>query len=115
MTPQEVFDKVAKHLLTQNAESILGNGCAYRGTHGRMCAVGCLIPDELYDPKMERKNVMHVASKFPEVKQCGITEENMPLLAKLQQIHDLDPTSVWRQELAKVAQRFKLDPKVLEI
>ena len=48
---QEVFDRVASHLLTQSARSLLpdGSGCAYRGANGRMCAVGCLIADYEYE------------------------------------------------------------------
>ena len=50
-TSQEVFDVVAKHLLTQNAKSMddpWDEMCAYRGENGRRCAVGALIPDDLY-------------------------------------------------------------------
>jgi hypothetical protein len=53
MTLQETFDKVCVHLLTQLQKSVFldSNGsmaCAYRGPNGLKCAVGCLIPDELY-------------------------------------------------------------------
>lgn len=55
MTEREVFDKIKTHLLTQMSKSMLDNGerCAYRGYNGRMCAIGCLIPDEDYKPIME--------------------------------------------------------------
>ena len=47
---QELFDKIATHLLTQGArsENSLGK-CLYRGEFGRKCAVGCLISDEEYE------------------------------------------------------------------
>jgi len=49
-TLQETFDKVARHLLTQQAKAEQPDGnCAYRGEHGRKCAVGCLISDEEYE------------------------------------------------------------------
>lgn len=63
MTPQEVFDKVARHLLTQKRKAMAvmpeaANGdakpaCAYRGSDGTSCAFGCLIPDSCYDPVLE--------------------------------------------------------------
>lgn len=59
MTLQEVFDKVARHLLTQGQRSILRETgrCAYRGDEGCMCAVGVLIADEHYHPKLEDNSV----------------------------------------------------------
>jgi hypothetical protein len=43
------------HLATQKARAWSeDNGtCGYRTETGLMCAVGCLIPDELYDPEIE--------------------------------------------------------------
>ena len=49
---QEVFDRVARHLLTQRRKSMIersaGPVCAFRGVDGTKCAIGCLIPDQ-YD------------------------------------------------------------------
>ena len=44
---QTVFDRVATHLLTQNAQSldIVDGECLYRGEDGKMCAAGCLLTD----------------------------------------------------------------------
>jgi hypothetical protein len=65
MTDQEIFDTVAKHLIAQGKQSLLPqvagdseyNGCAYRGENGTKCAIGCLIPDELYNPIIENTSV----------------------------------------------------------
>lgn len=51
MNHQEVFTKVATHLLKQGRRALFAekNGfrsCAYRGDNGTKCAVGCLIKDE---------------------------------------------------------------------
>ena len=47
---QEVFDYVLTFLRKQGGPSMGGDGgCAYRGDEGRMCAVGCLIPDSVMD------------------------------------------------------------------
>lgn len=62
LTKQEAFDQMVAHLREQKAFSIRKldiadgetiPGCAYRGEGGVKCAVGCLIPDNLYSPKME--------------------------------------------------------------
>ena len=54
MTGQEIFDSVLAHLRKQGDASLNASGkCAYRGEGGTACAVGCLIPDELYDPRIE--------------------------------------------------------------
>lgn len=56
MTAQEVFDKVATHLLKQgvcSADDDNDRECLYRGPNGTMCAAGALIPDDKYDPILE--------------------------------------------------------------
>lgn len=46
MNAQEIFEKVAAHLLSQNAQALdKGGNCLYRDPSGKACAVGCLIPD----------------------------------------------------------------------
>lgn len=57
-TPQEVFDIVTKHLLTQNeraADDIMR--CRYRGNNGTSCAIGCLIADVHYKDAYEDKGL----------------------------------------------------------
>lgn len=55
ITPKmdEVITRVAKHLAQQKERAIGGNGCMYRTPGGKMCAVGCLIPDELYSESFD--------------------------------------------------------------
>ena len=44
MKEQEVFDRVARHLLKQNAKATSPRGgCSYRTKEGLSCAVGCLL------------------------------------------------------------------------
>ena len=54
--PQEVFDQIVTHLLTQNKQSKyykdLRTFCAYRSGDLK-CAAGCLIDDDEYSPEME--------------------------------------------------------------
>lgn len=58
MTRQEIFDRVVRHLLSQKQKAaiddVYGNTrCRYRTPDGLRCAVGCLIPDDAYDPSIE--------------------------------------------------------------
>ena len=33
--------------------SVIGRGCRYRGENGKKCAIGVLIPDEVYQPQFD--------------------------------------------------------------
>ena len=115
MTPQEIFDTVANHLLTQNRKSIHidghGDMCMYRGPDGTKCAVGCLIPDELYYAGMECLNVEALVVKFPTL--TSMLDEHILLLSELQSIHDANQPEQWRFLLHNLALDFELDPAVL--
>ncbi len=52
-TKQQTFNKVVRHLRRQGVRSSDEGVCLYRGPDDTKCAVGCLIPDELYSPRME--------------------------------------------------------------
>lgn len=108
MTKQQVFDKVAKHLLAQNKPALLYNDtddCAYRTRDGLRCAVGCLLTDEAYSPKFEGKNVNHLFESAPAaMAACGLSvDRHAHLLLALQEIHDGAYPVKWRGELARVA------------
>ena len=56
MTLLQISEKIRDHLIKQKAKSESNNGsCKYRNANGNMCAVGCLIPDEVYSPELEGK------------------------------------------------------------
>lgn len=116
MNKQEIFNKVATHLLAQNERcmSILNDednpGCAYRNEKGQMCAVGCLITDEAYDSKIE--GLLCCLSEVLDVLAAsGIdlranTDRNcdvLEFLESLQRIHDCTPVDDWRHALCKLA------------
>jgi len=51
---QKVFDTMLKHLREQQVPATTEFGsCRYRTPGGLKCAVGILIPDEIYQPKFE--------------------------------------------------------------
>lgn len=125
MSPQETFDTVASHLLTQNRKStsfVTRSArimCAYRGDEGCKCAAGVLIPDNKYDPYMEGGNVvpatradMTEASQL--VTSCIECEgHDTRLVRALQVIHDQHEPELWKERLASEAARFGLSAAVL--
>lgn len=125
MTRQEIFDKVARHLLTQGQRAETeGGDCVYRAEDGTKCAVGCLIPDELYDPEFEGLLISHIfgdqAGSLPERAQekgrqlSRLLGDHFPLLKELQEVHDEDEPDEWKIALRQVASSFGLDTKVLD-
>jgi len=132
MTPQEIFDTVAKHLFTQgkpakqmvpDPDSFEGedNLCRYRAADGTKCAVGVLLPDELYVESMEGQSLSGLIMNAGKQGQPGLPswmEENASLLMYLQGAHDSDfyweTTVRMRERLAEIAEEIYLDASVLE-
>lgn len=139
MTEQEIFDKVVRHLKKQGqparvpVEEVGPNvtRCVYRTSDEKSCAVGCLIPDELYSPDIERTNIGTLIEE--KSSEDGVSEKykllddvlsraglggNLKLLADLQVCHDR--RSNWkflenmRESLLDVARRHALTSEVVE-
>ena len=124
MQQQEVFDIVVKHLFTQRRQSMTGGYCAYRGDAGTKCAVGVLIPDDVYTEDMEEKCVDELRHQYHDVLPQFIMD-NHSLLQSLQNVHDhymmvvdnlevevFSPHRLWKQ-LAFVAAVNELDTALL--
>ena len=112
MTNQEVYDKVKAHLLTQKAKSISKKyaNCKYRMIRStKRCAIGCLIPDNLYEKEMEGNAVEGLLHNFPKVKEFfdGVSSN---LLDALQSVHDSELVKNWPRELEVVAKSYNLTP-----
>lgn len=110
-TEQEIFDQVARHLLTQMETSIVGSVCKYRhikqdGTILK-CAAGCLIADDEYIKDFERKTWSLLIEKY------GIPNTNAWLISQLQILHDTMATEYWKNELEILANGFNLNTEVL--
>lgn len=116
-TAQEVFDTVACHLLTQGRRSTSRRGlCRYRGEDGLRCAIGCLIPDELYDSSIEGLGVrlaVGSTSLYTILEEVGVVE-HLNLLSALQAVHDDRAAEGWWLELVEVAEWFGLSTQVLD-
>jgi hypothetical protein len=98
-----MFDKQAA--LRDAADGIRGQGgpsvlhgtirCRYRDAAGNRCAVGWLIPDDQYDPRIEENNVVvdddvvadRLDSKYGSVED-GMLQQNLVFLTDLQFCHD---------------------------
>lgn len=121
MNKQAIFDKVKEHLLTQKQQSRTMMGlpggyvekprCAYRGDNGRKCAIGALIPDDMYVSWMEGNSVIFLIDKYPVVQAHLGVENNsdVTFLNELQGIHDAwDPVD-WEKRLQMFADDHKLE------
>ena len=132
---QEIFDYVANHLLTQNEQSVTVYSvstmesltkrpdgydkikCNYRSRKGNKrlsCAIGCLIPNKLYNEDMEGKSVVGIIEKYDSISKYLIGDNapinKIELLSALQDVHDLWKAnhSDWKSSLNKVAAKFRL-------
>ena len=107
MDNQEVYDKVKAHLLSQNRKSLDANGeCSYRGDNGAMCAVGVLIPDDMYHASMEG-NSCTSGNLSEALVYLGIDQ----FFAKeLQRLHDNVSIDIWPTALERIAESYSLKP-----
>jgi hypothetical protein len=111
---QQIFNKVAKHLLKQNKQSLLafGSVCAYKNPDGLKCAIGCLIPNQLYSPGMEEKSIRQIFKNSYGL-QALFKDESLDLLETLQNLHDMDKPNRWESGLRIIAKDYGLDASVL--
>lgn len=127
MNKQEIFDRVAAHLMQQGRVSVREReeSCAYRGAGGARCAVGLLIPDDLYDADMEGSRAGYILTVWPKLGDLLDVRLNGNLLDELQHIHDdaivLDPAlpsirllRKWEAGLRECAERHDLHTAALE-
>lgn len=89
----EIQQEVIKRLKEQGCRGTEsdGEGCHYRTSNGMKCAVGVLIPDDLYNPNMEGYQVSTLFAEHTELHSLfapEILEEAINLLEHLQALHD---------------------------
>lgn len=142
-TLQEVFDIVSVHLMKQGRRSELLDesgeqieACAYHGSDGAMCAVGCLLPPELdttpfegcstasilfsSDPQIVALRDALAAADLIDLTDLNSQENRAMklLLDGVQKVHDescctevsagVDMRARWNVDLQEVAGRFEL-------
>ena len=111
MNEQNTFNVIVSHLMKQKARAVsdVGN-CMYRGKNNMKCAVGCLIPDNLYDPKFEGRILVGRPSLVNLLEGLG---HNIELLSELQYVHDKDSVEHWLDNLTNVGEEFNLNTKLV--
>jgi hypothetical protein len=117
---QEIYNKVAAHLIAQGVRSVGFNcymlpSCRYRGDKGLMCAVGCLISDKHYFSTLEGVNVMgkNVIRALENSLGTTLAVCTLDLLQKLQLIHDKELCDTWKVHLETVGRKHHLNTDVL--
>lgn len=120
MDRQAIFNTVKAHLLAQGRKAEREGydgypGCVYRADNGDKCAVGCLIPDDLYSPKMEGTKARQlIAENEALARHLGISKEEdggypeREFIQSLQHIHDNRDPSNWSAALDTFAVEHEL-------
>ena len=104
MNTIEALLTIKEHLIKQNRPSVDSNGkCMYRGEDGTKCAIGCLIPDHLYNKSMEHKPVDQIAHLLTEV----LPPDSVDIVALMeaQFIHDRRHPEYWASEMKRLIER----------
>ena len=109
--PQEVFNYITGFLLKQGKKSLKAQGgCMYRGMAGCMCAIGCIIPDDMYDPAIESTTLNSaLGTRLRQIINNLGHKYNERLLDGLQGVHDCSRVEYWKEELQEVAEKHNLE------
>lgn len=110
---QEAFDKVVSHLLTQNKqcrEKGEDVGCRYR-LNNLKCAIGALIPDDLYCESIEGIPIDELILDSPVFAEL-FQKVDKDLLIWLQKVHDHNKPEKWFDGLLQVAINYELKMNV---
>lgn len=118
MDHQTIFDTVVRHLGKQGGPAVDESGiCSYRAPDGKKCAVGCLLPDEMYRTSMDNNNEgVSVTGLVETFEVPAYFHENLELLQRLQSAHDT--WALWSldcvlEKLHRIAMEFHLKPEVI--
>lgn len=109
MNLQQIFTTITTALIKQGKPSTTEDGsCKYRGPDGLKCAIGHLIPDNLYTPTIEGLSFRHkhVLSVLP----LPIPTDSplYSVLELLQLTHDSEDVSQWPHRFSEIAKEYGL-------
>lgn len=114
MTKQEIYDKVCAHLAKQKAKAMKGNSCVYRAEDGKRCAVGCLIPYNVWKKEIgyDRNSDSLKTLLFESRTIHKMFGRNERILKSLQSVHDSSTgkAATLRESLIRVAKEFRIKP-----
>jgi hypothetical protein len=122
LTDQQIFDRVAKHLLKQGRRAQYDNDsqffCAYLNTDGFRCAVGCLFKNDEWTNAIAIKlggstKRIYADGQLQTLLDFDLAHEQVELLSALQVIHDRHEPGDWKRALRNFAEKHKLNDDVL--
>jgi hypothetical protein len=105
-TEQQVFDYIVKYLLQQNEKCHKyyhkwGHLCYFKHKNLKS-AVGCLISDDEYDPKIEGEDYGQLSAKKK------VPVEHVGIIVELESIHDHFPPKMWWVQFKELAKMYGL-------
>lgn len=108
-TLQQVYDFVVEHLrgVAKNSNRLYSVRMYYDEDLDHKCAVGCLIPKELYQREFEGAAVKSLLSNdLEEFKPKD--QKYLDLLETLQRTHDWVMISEWEKNFKKISDSYGL-------
>lgn len=113
-----LFQRVRNHLLSQYVRCVAADeSCRWRQERNGIvlhCAIGCLIPGDLYVESLESvKTVEALFIRLPDLGdrlgvQPATKKTVLGFLAQLQSIHDDTGPSHWEDKLQRLALQYGL-------
>lgn len=109
MTAREIFEKVKTSLLSQAESSKFNGKCFYRHPFDNLkCAIGHLIPDELYQSTIENCLVKQLPDNILDhiLPDDFDRETGISFLIEIQLIHDYWLVKNWERRFNEVEKEF---------
>jgi hypothetical protein len=114
LSARDIYERVSAHLLAQRAVSEDENGsCRLRSSHGRKCAIGSLVNDEVYRPEIEGVGISYYRHAKDGTLLRALYASDVDaydpdivkLLIELEEVHDDFDVEQWPRLLARVGER----------
>lgn len=107
MTLQQIFNKVARHLMKQGKAKRKQLVC----DDGTRCAIGCLLPENLHD----RSGIVLSYNNYPQrlIEQSTRSLKKQFMLEDLLVLHDNCKEDTWPEELLAISQEYGLNPNAI--
>jgi len=90
--------------------------CMYRAPDGRRCAIGWLIPDDVYSKALEFFGVRDIAERLIASEHAAFARflhRHLLLLRDLQEMHDANVPEEWPTVLREIARCHHLNADVV--
>lgn len=124
LTMQQAFEIMVTGLLRQGVKSGYLDemdsrffNCKYRGWEGTKCAIGFIIPDDIYDTKYEGSSVSQIHSLLPLEMIYDNGHANFEMerfLDDMQDIHDDSEIETWFAHFVTVGRTYHLDMNFMD-